>query len=96
MEEFLKQVKEFDYSLWGGLFFFIGGLLMTAIMPFALIQRGRLWLSILWLFPGAFFSVRLFFYHHTLLGSLLASIVLAVAVAIIIIELRKRVQTGKL
>ncbi len=94
MEEFLSQAKEFNYSFWGGLFFFIGGLLMTVTLPFIHIQR-RLWFSILCLFPGAFFSVRLFYYQHSLFGSLLAITVLAVGVVIIIVGMRKKIQTGK-
>lgn len=93
MEEFLKQADDFGYSLWGGLFFFIGGLLMTVIMPLSLYKEGKIWFSILWFFPGAFLSVRLFFYQHTLFGSLLAVIVLVVGVVIIIVEIRKRIKT---
>ncbi len=95
MEEFLKQAEEFYHSFFGGLFLFIGGLLITVTLPFAHIQR-RLWLSILSLFPGAFFSIELFRYHHTLFGSLLSIIVLTVGVIIIIFEVRKRRETSKL
>ncbi|MEM4284524.1 MAG: hypothetical protein QXS96_08575 [Candidatus Caldarchaeum sp.] len=98
MEEFLKQAKEFNYSFWGGLFFFVGGLLMTVTLPFIHIQKRGLWysiLSILGLFPGIYFSVRLFLYQHTLLGSLLAVIALIALIIVAGIEIRKRIQISK-
>lgn len=91
-EELLKQVREFDQSFWGGLFYFLIGVGFVASYCFFWPMPRRLWLAILGLIIASGWAVYLFLYGHLLFASLLALIVLAGVTRTITIEIQRRGQ----
>lgn len=93
MEEFLRQAREFNQSFWGGLFYFLGGVCFVAsYCLFWPVQNWRLWLAVSGLIVSVGWSIYLFLQGHTLLGSLLALIVLVGVARTITIEVQRRRQ----
>ncbi|MEM4302095.1 MAG: hypothetical protein QW570_08345 [Candidatus Caldarchaeum sp.] len=76
MEEFLKQGREFQQSVWGGLFYFLSGAFF-AISPFWPAPRWRVGHSLLGLIVAAGWNVYLFLWGHWIFGMLLVPIVIA-------------------
>jgi hypothetical protein len=92
-EEFLRQAQEFSQSIWGGLFYLVGGVLIVALSLHD-IRRERLWLAIIGLLAALSWTIMFFLEGRLLFGSLLALIVLvSVAYAIIMGVQRRRRKT---
>ncbi len=90
-EELLKQVREFDQSFWGGLFYFLigGGFAIGYCWPK---QHWRSWLAIMGLILAAGWAAYLFLSEHLLFASLLVLIVLASIARTIAVEVQRRKQ----
>lgn len=91
MEEFFRQAREFEQSIWGGLFYFLGGAFF-ATSPFWSIQRQRLGLNLLGIAAVACWNVVLFLDGHWIFGDLLIPIVLAGIARTLVVEIRERKQ----
>lgn len=91
MEEFLRQAREFEQSVWGGLFYFLGGVFF-ATSPFWPTQSWRLGLALLGLIAAACWDVVLFMDGHWIFGWLSALIILAGIARTVAIEVQRRRQ----
>lgn len=91
MDEFLRQAREFEQSVWGGLFYFLGGVFF-ATLPFWPTPRWRLGLSLLDLIVAVSWNVVLFLEGRWILGGLLIPIILVSVAHTLIVEVRKRKQ----
>lgn len=91
MEELFKQVREFDQSFWGGLFYFL--IVVGFVASYCLFwPTQRLWLAVLGLIIATGWAVYLFLSEHLLFASLLVPIVLAGIARTIAIEVQRRRQ----
>lgn len=91
-EEFLRQAREFDQSLWGGFFQFLGIVFFIVVLVFfsSVFTRGRLWLNLLALLATTCWTISFFLRGNLLWGSLSALIVLAGVAYTIVLEVRQR------
>lgn len=92
MEEFLKQAREFDQSFWGGLFYFLVGVVFATYPFFQTIQSWRLWLAVLHVLFATGWTVQLALREQLPFAGLLALVVLASIARTIAMEVQKRRQ----
>jgi hypothetical protein len=93
MEEFLKQVGEFDQSFWGKLFHFLGivFVIVSGVFLSYHFTRWRLLLNLLVLIAATSWTISFFLRGDLLWGSLSTLIVLVgAAYTIIVLESRQR------
>ncbi len=91
-EEFLRQAREFDQSVWGGLFRFLVGLVFAVNSLVWPKQNWRLWLAIMWLVVAGGWTIDLFIRGHTLLGGILGIITLVGVGRTVSVESHRRRQ----
>lgn len=94
-EEFLSQAREFDQSLWGQLFHFLGGVFMVGmgvvwfIIP-SIPSRYKLWPTLLWFLAAVSWDIGFFLRGQLLRGGMLALIILVGVALIASAEIRRR------
>jgi glucan phosphoethanolaminetransferase (alkaline phosphatase superfamily) len=91
-EEFLKQAREFDQSLWGNLFQFLGVVVFIVLWVFlsSAFTKGRLWLNLLALIATTCWTISFFLREKLIWGSLSAFIVLLGLGYTIFLEVQQR------
>ena len=91
-EEFLKQAREFDQSLWGNLFQFLGVVVFIVLWVFlsSAFTKGRLWLNLLALIATTCWTISFFLRENLIWGSLSAFIVLLGLGYTIFLEVQQR------
>jgi hypothetical protein len=91
MEELLKQAREFEQSFWGGLFYFLIGVVFVASYCFFWpIQNWKSWLAISAILLAMGWAIYLFLEGHLLFASLLVLITLAGVARTVAIEIQRR------
>ncbi|MEM2592008.1 MAG: hypothetical protein QXI60_05420 [Thermofilaceae archaeon] len=92
-EEFLRQAREFDQSLWGQLFHFLGGVFMVGMGVgwwFIIPSRYKLWPTLLGFLAAVSWDIGFFLRGQLLRGGMLALIILASVALIASAEIRRR------
>jgi hypothetical protein len=91
-EEFLRQAREFDQSLWGNLFQFLGVVVFIVLWVFlsSAFTKGRLWLNLLALIATTCWTISFFLRGNLIWGSLSAFIVLLGLSYTIFLEVQQR------
>ncbi len=91
-EEFLKQARGFSQSIWGGLFYLVGGALFVFLSVYD-IRHGRLWLAVIGLLAALAWTIMFFLEGRFLFGGLLAFIVLLGVAFVVVMGIRRRKET---
>jgi len=90
-EEFLRQAREFHQSVWGGLFYLVGGALVVFLSLYD-IRHKRLWLAAIGLLAALSWTIMFFLEGRLLFGGLLALIMLVSVACAIVIGVQRRRQ----